>query len=82
MTLLSAQLSRVPNILAVVIFSSILTFAFSSMAAQPGSESQINEAIGKAYAEYGVSAAVRAGCKSSKDLGQTSWKVKRDFYVL
>ena len=21
-------------------------------------------------------------CKSSKDLGQTSWKVKRDFYVL
>ena len=60
MTLLSAQLSRVPNILAVVIFSSILIFAFSFMAAQPGSESQINEAIGKAYAEYGVSAAVRA----------------------
>ena len=72
MTLLSAQLNRVPNILAVVIFSSILTFAFSSMAVQPGSESQINEAIGKAYAEYGVSAAVRTGCKSSKDLGQTS----------
>ena len=57
----SAQSRRIPGVLAAITFSCILTFAFGSMAAQPGSESHINEAIGKAYAEYGVSAAVRAG---------------------
>ncbi len=46
--------------------SLVLVFVFSfttssCMAAQPGSESHINEAIGKAYADYGVSEAVRAG---------------------
>ena len=61
MTLPSTLTSRLPGMLTAIVFSSFLTFTSDSMAAQPGSESHINEAIEKAYAEYGVSEAVRAG---------------------
>lgn len=49
----------VKTIFLISIFSFFVTPC--AMSAEPGSESHINEAIGKAYAEYGVSEAVRAG---------------------
>lgn len=61
MTKFSTLRSRISTKPVVITFLSIIAISMSSMAAQPGSESHINEAIGKAYAAYGVSEAVRAG---------------------
>lgn len=53
--------SRVLKLIAGILLYSMFSLSNTARAAQPGSESHINEAIGKAYASYGVSEAVRAG---------------------
>lgn len=61
MTLLSDSFIHLRGIFVFLFCLLSMAFLSAAMAAQPGSESHINEAIGKAYAAYGVSEAVRAG---------------------